>query len=100
MKAQILNGARGVAKRVRWKDSKYAPIETRTVRNVDFRLGEDVEDKEGVAHFEPRGAVQRIQVPANATAVTIASKVKARARELMQNNPVVEPTTIDLDGGV
>ena len=99
MKAQILNGARGVEKQVHWKDSKHAPIAIRTVRNVDFCLGENVADKDGVLQFEQRGAVQRIQVPVGTTAIAIAAKVKARARELMSMVAVVpEPTTIDLGG--
>ena len=92
MKVRILNGPLGVQKSVLWKDGKTAPLERKTVRNVDFCLG----DLDEAGQFQPKQAVQRLQFSEDVTEREVVDAVQVRAKELEAMIPTVA-TVIDLE---
>ncbi len=91
MKVLITNGARGVEKTVSWRKNKTAALERKTIRNVDFLVGNEVDGE-----FIQSIARQRLQFPTDAKARTISDAVTARARVLVAA-VVVEPDPVDID---
>ena len=96
MKVRILNGSRGEAQTVKWKDDSEADLISKAVRSVNFCLGVDVVGSDGVTYFQPKQDVQCLRFDSDTTASDISTAVIARAR-VLEALIVADATPLDTE---